>query len=92
MLTRVYQAVPRPTGNRYVRQVAVDSSDHIWVETFDAAPAHKSAWRILDRNGRRVAQVNLPRDARPLVITSDRIVLHVRDASGERVEIFTLTR
>lgn len=93
LLTRVYQAVPRPTGNRYMRQVAVDSSDHIWVETFDAAPAHKSAWRILDRNGRRVALVNLPRDARPLVITSDRIVLHVRDASGaERVKIFTLTR
>jgi hypothetical protein len=93
LLTRVYDTVPRPTGNRYVRQVAVDSSDHIWVETFDSAPANKGAWRIFDRNGRRVAQVDLPEGARPLVITSDRIVLRLRDASGaERVEVFALRR
>ncbi len=89
VLRAVYAHAPQPTGNRFLRDLFVDSVDRIWVQTPALSRLRESIWRVFDARGRDVARALLPETARVLFASADHVLLRVTGPDGDQhVELF----
>jgi hypothetical protein len=93
LLTRVYASASTPSGSRFLRQVAVDGSDRIWIETYAADQRGRSWWEVLDRQGRSVGRVAIPAGATILDASERAVLLRLqRENEPDAVYLYRLVR
>ncbi len=93
LLTRVYASAPVPRGVRYLRQLAVDELDQVWIETWEGTSTDMTVWLVVDMRGKVLGRIKLPAAARILYADGHDLLLRLPAADGpETVALYRLRK
>lgn len=94
-LERQYRKLPVPDSTPVFEDLLFDAGGRLWVREY-VAPGQKREhvpWTVFGRQGRRLGQVELPRDLEPFEIGSDYVLgLWKDELDVERVRLYRLSK